>query len=144
MSGTKHPKRDEGVKFDSGKPRVALIMSKAILEVAKVGTFGAEKYGDHNYRKGLKWSRLADATLRHFLAYLTGQRIDAESGLSHLAHVAWNVLTMLEFEIEGVGEDDLWRGYVKPTPNPVGGKKEEENEVIEFLDEFAHKVDTGD
>lgn len=102
-----------GVKHDQGKERVSLIMSKAILEVAKVGTFGAGKYGDHNYRKGLKWSRLADAALRHFIKYLAGKRIDEESGLSHLAHVAWNILTMLEFEIEGAGEDDLWKGYKK-------------------------------
>lgn len=103
----------KGVKFDEGKPRVGLIMSRAILEVAKVGTFGAAKYGDHNYRKGLKWSRLVDAALRHFVAYLAGERLDKESGLSHLAHVAWNILTLLEFEIEGAGEDDLWKGYEK-------------------------------
>lgn len=102
-----------GVKHDAGKARVSLVVSRAILEVAKVGTFGAEKYGDHNFRKGLKWSRLADAGLRHFFSYLCGERIDPESGLSHMAHVAWNVLTMLEFEIEGAGEDDLWKGYPK-------------------------------
>lgn len=100
-----------GKKYDEGKPRVSLIMSKAILEVAKVGTMGAQKYGDYNYRQGMKWSRLADAGLRHFIAYLSGERIDKESGLSHLAHTAWNLLALLEYEIAGAGEDDLWEGY---------------------------------
>lgn len=102
-----------GTKHDAGKARVSLIVSKALLEVAKVGTMGAEKYGDYNYRKGMKWSRLADAALRHFFSYLSGERIDPESGLSHLAHVAWNILAMLEYELDGVGEDDLWKGYKK-------------------------------
>jgi hypothetical protein len=110
-----------GKKFDAGKPRASLIVSKALLEVAKVGTFGAEKYGDHNFRKGMKWSRLADAGLRHLFAYLSGERIDSESGLSHLAHVAWNILALLEFELENVGEDDLWKGYQKEYPDNTEG-----------------------
>jgi hypothetical protein len=102
-----------GKKYDEGKARVSLIVSPALLEVAKVGTMGAKKYGDYNYRLGMKWSRLADAGMRHFISYLSGERIDEESGLSHLAHVAWNVLALLEYEISGTGEDDLWKGYKK-------------------------------
>lgn len=102
-----------GKKYDQGKPRVSLIVSKALLEVAKVGSMGAQKYGDYNYRGGMKWSRLADAALRHFFSYLAGERVDEESGLSHLAHVAWNILALLEYELDGVGEDDLWKGYNK-------------------------------
>lgn len=112
-----------GKKFDEGKPRVSLIiMSKALLEVAKVGTFGAQKYGDHNFRSGMKWSRLVDAALRHLFAYLSGERIDHESGLSHLAHIAWNIMALLEFELNGVGEDDLFKGYTltkKPDPDNI-------------------------
>ncbi len=109
----------EGRKFDGGKPRVSLIMmSKALLEVAKVGTMGAEKYGDHNFRNGMKWSRIADADLRHFFQYLDGELVDQESKLSHLAHHAWNALALLEYELNNIGENDLFKGY----------KKEEDNE----------------
>lgn len=101
----------DGVKFDEGKPRVSLVVSKAWLEVAKVGTMGANKYGDHNFRKGMKWSRLADAAFRHFILYISGERVDKESGYSHLAHIAWNILALLEYEIDGIGEDDLFKGY---------------------------------
>ena len=45
------------------------------------------------------------------IKYCTGQRIDEESGLSHLAHIAWNALALLEFEVEKIGEDDIFKGY---------------------------------
>jgi len=103
----------EGRKNDSGKPRISLLSSDAIIEIAKVATMGAEKYDDNNWRKGMKWSRLMDAAERHLLDYNKGYRIDKESKLSHLAHVAWNIMALLEYEINKVGEDDLWKGYDK-------------------------------
>jgi hypothetical protein len=109
----------EGKKFDSGKPRISLLSSAAILEVAKVATMGAEKYDDHNWRKGMKWSRLMDAAERHLLDYNNGDRIDKESKLSHLAHVAWNIMALIEYEISKVGEDDLFKGYEKTKENKL-------------------------
>jgi hypothetical protein len=103
----------EGKKYDSGKARVSLLSSDAIIEVAKVATMGAKKYDDNNWRGGMKWSRLMDAAERHLLAYNKGDRIDEESGLSHLAHVAWNIMALLDYEVNKVGEDDLWKGYKK-------------------------------
>lgn len=103
----------EGKKFDEGKPRVSLLSSDAILEIAKVATMGATKYSDNNWRSGMKWSRIMDAAQRHLLKYNKGERIDEESKLSHLAHVAWNILALLEYEINNVGEDDLFKGYHK-------------------------------
>ncbi len=58
----------------------------------------------------MKWSRVLDAALRHLVAYNSGERIDGESGLSHLAHVATNICFLIEYEKEGLGVDDLWRG----------------------------------
>ncbi len=95
-----------GTKFDEGKPRISLLSSDAILEIAKVATMGAEKYSDHNWRKGFDWSRLMDAAERHLLKYNKGNRIDEESKLSHLAHVAWNIMALLEFEINKIGNDE--------------------------------------
>lgn len=103
----------EGKKFDDGKPRVGLLSSDAILEIAKVATMGATKYTDHNWRSGMKWSRLMDAAQRHLLQYNKGNRIDDESKISHLAHVAWNIMALLEYEVNKVGEDDLFKGYDK-------------------------------
>jgi hypothetical protein len=100
-----------GKKFDQGKPRLSLVSSDGIEEVAKVATFGALKYDDHNWRNGFKWSRVLDAAMRHLNKYNRGERIDSESGLSHLAHAAWNLLALIEFEKHNIGEDDLFKGY---------------------------------
>ncbi len=67
----------------------------ALTEVAKVGTFGAEKYTDHGWKyveKGQQ--RYTDALYRHLLATTP---VDEESGLLHAAHAAWNALAVLEF-----------------------------------------------
>ena|ERR1700722_3414590 len=102
-----------GVRENQGKAPVSLIMSKALLEVAKVAEFGAKKYEPHNYRKGMKWSFFVDAMCRHTIKFCVGERKDEESGLSHLSHIAWNALALLEFEVEKLGEDDLFKGYNK-------------------------------
>lgn len=125
-----------GTKNDSGKVRMSLLSSAALTEMAKVMTYGEKKYDAHNWRKGFTWSRIMDACDRHLKAYNDGERVDPETGLSHLAHAACNLMMLLEFEKYGIGEDDLWKGY-KEEPAPV----DENNEVMEFLDKHTHKVD---
>lgn len=86
------------VKHDGGKPRISILQGRALYEVMKVGEMGAKKYGDHNYRLGMSVTRYIDAAFRHvFIQWLfLGEDLDAESGLSHLAHGAWNLLSALE------------------------------------------------
>ena len=48
----------EGTKHDQGKLRYDLISAVGMEELAKVYTYGAKKYADHNWRKGIKWSFL--------------------------------------------------------------------------------------
>ncbi len=98
-----------GVKFDHGKPRMSLIPTAPLLEIAKAFTFGAEKYGDHNWRNGFTWTRISDAVLRHVLAWKEGEDKDPESGLSHLAHAACGILFLLEFELKNIGKDDRYK-----------------------------------
>lgn len=75
-----------GSKNDAGKPRMELIPTEFIIEVAKALTFGAEKYGDDNFRKGIAYKRLLSAAKRHIEQELVGIDSDVESNLSHLAH----------------------------------------------------------
>jgi hypothetical protein len=75
-----------GFKADLGKPRFSLIPPKVIREVAAVFTYGAAKYGDHNWRDGMKWNRQMDGALRHINAFSDGEDKDPESGYSHIAH----------------------------------------------------------
>lgn len=87
-----------GTKFDSEKFRMDLISPVAIEELAKVLTFGAKKYDDWNWSKGIAYTRILAAVLRHTFAYLRGESKDPESGLSHMSHVFCNVMFLLHFE----------------------------------------------
>jgi hypothetical protein len=49
-------------------------------------TFGAKKYDDRNYSKGMKWGRLFGAAMRHLWAFWLREEADKETGKSHLAH----------------------------------------------------------
>lgn len=75
-----------GTKQDNNKPQVSLIPSEAIIEMAKAFTYGAQKYSAHNFKLGIKYSRLIDAALRHLLAFNSGEDIDSESNNNHLGH----------------------------------------------------------
>src|SRR5665213_3256211 len=82
----------EGTKHDQGKPRMDLLPMDALMEVAKVLTFGSKKYGDRNWEKGIDPQRLRAAQMRHDAAVEMGQLTDDESGLLHVAHKATDAL----------------------------------------------------
>lgn len=89
-----------GAKMDAGKNRLGLVMldfSRALKEVGKVGTFGANKYSPGGWKSvpdGV--SRYTDAMLRHLLEEECGDGIDADSEMLHAAQVAWNALARLD------------------------------------------------
>lgn len=88
-----------GAKLDAGKLRVDLIfddMALALLEVAKVATYGAEKYTEGGWLHVPNGhTRYTAAMDRHRLAEAI-EPYDPESHLLHAAHVAWNALARLE------------------------------------------------
>ena len=90
-----------GAKLDAGKLRAGLVLngfSVALQEVCKIGTYGANKYTDNGWRSvpdGQK--RYHDAMYRHLLEHAKNE-IDEESGFTHLAHAAWNILALLELK----------------------------------------------
>lgn len=94
------PQHEPGAKLDSGKPRMGLVLQgfrKALSEISKVGTAGAEKYSDNGWMSVPNGeARYEDALLRHLLA---DEEIDQDFGLSHRAHMAWNALALLELEL---------------------------------------------
>lgn len=107
-SGETAWKNDVGnaVKHDEEKTRYGLIPHFAIDDVARVFTYGAVKYGDHNWRGGMKWSRMFDACLRHVYAFWRGEKLDKESNLPHLAHAIACLLILSEYDMFGKGEND--------------------------------------
>jgi hypothetical protein len=100
-----------GIKHDTNKPRWDLFPWDAGEEVVKVLNFGATKYEDRNWEKGIKYGRVFGATVRHlwswFHSRLKGEDgTDPETGLSHLAHAGCCVLFLLAYELRGKEEWD--------------------------------------
>ena len=95
-----------GTKYDSGKSRMDLIPTEVLVGMGDVLGFGAGKYGDHNWRQGIKHSRLYAAAMRHLTAHWSGETKDPESGLDHLAHAATNLAMM----IASPDHDDRYKG----------------------------------
>lgn len=97
MGGVKKPALTAGVKHDAGKPPLSWIPVSALEAEARVLAFGGNKYGRNNWRKGLSWTRVLDAGLRHIFAFLEGEDVDPETGLSHLAHARCNLAFVIEY-----------------------------------------------
>ena len=75
---------------------------------AQAMEYGIGKYGRNNWKKGMEWSRLADAALRHLSAVLVGEDyFDEESGLSHLAHGLASLHMLLGNIDMKIGTNDL-------------------------------------
>lgn len=89
----------EGRKFDREKERYDLIPIECIEDLAKILTMGSNKYDANNWQKLENGEeRYFAALMRHLVASRKGDKIDEESGLSHLAHVMCNVVFLLWLE----------------------------------------------
>lgn len=107
-------------KHDSKKPRMDLLPPRAMLAVGEILTYGADKYDPHNWTKGLAYSRLQSAALRHLMAWQSGEDNDPESGYSHLAHAACSIMMLLEttYIYPGHELDDRCAAYRRPQDEP--------------------------
>ena len=92
---------DQTIKADAGKPRLSLVPTEIINQIARVREYGINKYpngGPNNWKK-VEIDRYRDAAYRHLLAYIANPKgVDEESGLPHLAHLACNVAFLCELE----------------------------------------------
>lgn len=113
-----------GAKLDTGKPRVGLVLggfARALLEVSKVGTFGANKYSDNG------WIHVADGVHRYHNAKcrhgLEGNisELDPESGYLHAAHEAWNALAKLDLMLRSKEGAALAKGSILGEQRPAPG-----------------------
>lgn len=90
---------NEGKKFDSDKLRFSLIPQGTLKPVIRVLEFGAKKYSEGNWRKVENAQvRYFDAAHRHLDAYWHGEKTDAETGESHLAHAICCLMFLLAME----------------------------------------------
>lgn len=100
----------EAKKLDEGKLPWHLLPGDAVEEVLKVLDFGQKKYAPRNWEKGMSWSRVFSALMRHMWVWFRGDSRDSETGLSHLAHAGCCILFLLAYEIRNVGDDDRPKG----------------------------------
>lgn len=103
---TVSPKEEKALKYDDGKPPMDLLPYPALAEVALVLGYGEKKYGRWNYMKGMEWSRLIAAALRHINQFNWGEDYDRESFKSHIAHAVCCLLMLLEYQLDNIGKDD--------------------------------------
>lgn len=86
-------------KADKGKPRVSLVPTEIIRNIATIREYGLKKYGKKESWKSVEPERYRDAMYRHLLAYIDDPYgVDEESGLPHLWHLACNVAFLCELE----------------------------------------------
>lgn len=114
---------DPGAKLDQGKVQASLLedFSLALLEVAKVSTYGAIFYsrgGWQHVENGI--NRYSDAAWRHGLAKKRA-KFDKKSGLLHEAQEIWNRLAALELRLREETEQDDRRTEVAQAGRPTGG-----------------------
>lgn len=106
----------KGRKDDSGKTRLELIPPELLFAVGAILTFGAKKYADRNWEKGMSWSRVFGALMRHMWCWWGGigpttksflfGELDDETKHSHLWHAGCCIAFLIAYEERGVGVDD--------------------------------------
>jgi hypothetical protein len=101
-----------GLRFDAGKLPIHLIPASTLIALGSVMRMGALKYGDRNWERGMAWSKVLGPLKRHLTYWELGEKKDKESRLSHLYHVIWNVMALIEYELTCPELNDL------PPPNP--------------------------
>jgi len=99
---------------------VLMAFSRALLEVGKVGTYGANKYSPNGWMGVPNGKdRYTDAMFRHLFEegstfsfdeatglLRAGVAIDEETGLLHAAQTAWNALARLELMLREAASND--------------------------------------
>lgn len=88
----------QGVKDDADKCRLDLLSPAFLENTADVLTYGAAKYEAHNWTKGINYSRVFGAMMRHLWAWWRGVKFDPESGLPHLAHAACCLMFLMHYD----------------------------------------------
>lgn len=102
--GVKTKPKTEGVKYDSNKRQWWFMWQflPELEQVVDILDYGNKKYpadDGSNWRKvDNAKNRYTSAAMRHWSAWLGGEKVDAETGKSHLAHMITNLLFLMWFE----------------------------------------------
>lgn len=92
------------LRDNAGKPELSFLLDlgRSLEALTKVFEQGAIKYARGNWKKGGKPDQeYLDSALRHLFKIGKGETYDVDTGCLHAAHVAWNVLALLELNVLG-------------------------------------------
>lgn len=93
---------NQEAKQDAGKPRLSLVPSQIIWDIAEIRQFGNAKYHDPENWRTVEIERYIDALYRHFLRFLDNPSgKDEESGIEHYKHMACNMAFICEMMAQG-------------------------------------------
>lgn len=105
---------EHGLKYDEGKLRFDLLLPEFTEQMARVMTLGAKKYAENSWQNVTNGNKRYLAALhRHLNAWQQGERLDIESGCSHMAHIAINAMFLAWLESNNAPcamSDDLFGG----------------------------------
>jgi len=73
-----------------GKGRMDLLPAESVLRLSRWYEIGAEKYGDHNWERGIPLSSYLDSAIRHTFKFMAG--CDDED---HLSAAVWNLMAIM-------------------------------------------------
>lgn len=96
------------MKYDEGKPPIHLVPVDTITAAAKVFGFGAQKYGEWNWRDDIpntSYGRTYSSIQRHLTSWFSGEENDPESGLSHLDHALTQLMILKMQTLENTNPD---------------------------------------
>lgn len=128
------PAKEEGIKYDDDKLPIQLIPPESIVAQAEILAFGARKYSERNWEKGMRWSRLFGAINRHLWTWWSGDCLDRETLLNHIKAVHTVSGFLVTYIERNIGIDDrppgvnsgiwhhfpsivqLWKDLEKGTP----------------------------
>jgi len=98
-----------GLRYNETKPKWSLVDFESLIPMVRVLEYGAKKYNAFNWKKGLPYTETIESMLRHIYAFLNGEDLDPESGLSHIGHIMCNAM-FLSYYYEYCGDmDDRFR-----------------------------------
>jgi hypothetical protein len=97
---------ERGIRLDQGKPMMQLLSPIAMMGTAQVLTWGCNKYGPGNWKKGMAWGKVIGSLLRHTFKFMAGEDFDEETKLPHVDHIATNAMFLQEYFRKHKGLDD--------------------------------------
>jgi len=115
---------------------------KSLEPLVRVLEYGADKYDDENWKKGLPFKEVCESMLRHLLEFMRGEDQDHESGESHLGHIIANAMFLRYYQQNGLHV--TFDNRVNKIPEMVSVPMEDSpmnDEIVEGLEKSENVVD---